>query len=178
MRLPFIAGIACLLFASVGQAEEPELGPAIEGYGPTFAVADRDVPLQDGFVYRAVFDAAAYPGDVSELNQRINSVARFVNMHVRHGVSLDEMDIAVVVHGPALKSLLSDEAYRARYDANNPSRELVERLMDAGVAFYVCGQSMAFGGFEKEELLPDIDIGLSAMTMLVMLQSRGYALLN
>jgi hypothetical protein len=50
-----------LLLLAVSQltfADEPMLGPAIEGYGPTFPIADRDIPLAEGAVYRAVFDAA------------------------------------------------------------------------------------------------------------------------
>lgn len=166
-----------LAFPALSLAEEPSLGPAIEGYGPTYAVDDRDVPLQEGGIYRAVFDAAANPDDPAALNTRLVSVARFLNMHVRNGTPLENMELAVVVHGAALKSVLNDAAYRARFGTDNPNLELVARLHDAGVDFYVCGQSMAFGGIAKDELSSPARVALSAMTMLTLLQNDGYALL-
>lgn len=158
-------------------AGEPSFGPVIEGYGPTYPIDDRDVALDDGFVYKAVFDAADNP-DEKSLNTGLVSVARYLNMHARNGVAVKNMNIAVVAHGPALKTVLSDDAYRTRYGIDNPNSELLEKLDDAGVSFFVCGQSMAFGGFDKEELVATAKVALSAMTMLTVLQSDGYALLH
>lgn len=168
---------AVLLWSIQAAADEPSLGPVIEGYGPTYPINDRDVALREDFVYKAVFDAAANP-DATKLNTGLVSVARYLNMHARNGVAPDHMDIAVVVHGPALKTLLTDDAYRARYGIDNPNSELLQRLDAAGVSFYVCGQSMAFGGFEKAELVGPAKVALSAMTMLTELQADGYALLR
>lgn len=173
IRFVLIASI----FLGIAYADEPSLGPVIEGYGPTYPISDRDVALSDGFVYKAVFDAADN-ADETALNTGLVSVARYLNMHGRNGVALEEMKIAVVAHGPALKMLLTNDAYRVRYGIDNPNSELLGKLTSAGVELYVCGQSMAFGGFSKSELASDIDVGLSAMTMLTVLQSDGYALLK
>ena len=80
--------------------------------------------------------------------------------------------------GPALKTLLTDDSYFPRYGIDNPNTELVQKLHAAGVRFYVCGQSVMFGGFEKEELVGPAKVALSAMTMMTELQSDGYALLR
>ena len=111
------------------------------------------------------------------MNSRLVSVARFLNMHVRNDTPVANMDLAVVLHGAALKNMLSHQAYRNRYDMDNPNLELVTRLHDAGVRFYVCGQSMTFGGIAKSELASQAEVALSAMTMLTVLQNDGYALL-
>ena len=158
-------------------ADEPSFGPAIEEMGPTFPVDDRDVPLRESFAYNVVFDAGSGSRDASTLNHELVSVARYLNMHARHGVSVDDMDIAVVLHGAALRSALTDPAYESRFDISNPNRDLVMKLHEAGVAFYACGQSMAFGEIAKDELLSPVKVGLSAMTMLTYLQADGYALL-
>ena len=176
MMARIFVGVA-LLAASSLQAEEPSFGPAVEGYGPTYPINNRDVPLEKGFVYKAVFDAVDNP-DEKSLNTGLVSVARYLNMHARNGVAVKDMNIAVVAHGPALKALLSDDAYRTRYGIKNPNSELLRKLDDAGVSFYVCGQSMAFGGFDKNELIAPANVALSAMTMLTVLQSDGYALLR
>lgn len=177
MRVQFL--LLLVFFTCVVQvhADEPSLGPVIKGYGPTYPIDDRDVALQEGAVYRVVFDAASYSDDLSSLNTRLVSVARFLNMHGRNGTPVENMDLAVVLHGTALKTVLNNDAYLARYEVDNPNLELLTRLHNAGVKFYVCGQSMAFGGVEKSELANPAKVALSAMTMLTVLQSEGYALL-
>lgn len=174
--LPLALGALLLVCATAG-AEEPILGPAIEGYGPTYPIDDRDVPLEEDAVYRTVFDAAGYSDDLTALNTRLVSVARFLNMHVRNGTPLERLDVAVVVHGQALKTVFNDDAYKARFGVDNPNLELVQKLAAAGVDFYVCGQSMAFGGYAKSELAAPAKLALSAMTTLTRLQNRGYALI-
>jgi intracellular sulfur oxidation DsrE/DsrF family protein len=103
------------------------------------------------------------------VNKNLVSVARYLNMHARNGVPVEHLQLAIVVHGPAVKNLLHTDG--------NPNLELIALLQDAGVSIYVCGQSMAFGGFAKSELANGVKIALSAMTMLTTLQSDGYALL-
>jgi len=158
-------------------ADEPSLGPVIDGYGLTYPIEYRDIALLEDFKYKVVFDAANYSDDVAALNARLVSVARFLNMHARNGVPRENMRLAVVLHGAALKNALNNAAYKARYDTSNPNLELVMALHRAGVEFYVCGQSMAFGSVEKSELASPAKVALSAMTMLSVLQSNGYALL-
>ena len=165
-RSAFIALALALVAPTL--ADEPSTGPLIEGYGPTYPINDRDVPLREDFVYKAVFDIGQDPVEGS-VNRNFVSVARFLNMHARNGVDAEKMDLAVVVHGPAVRSLLDK--------ANNPNLELIAKLQEAGVDIYVCGQSMTFGGFAKKDLTNGIKIALSAMTMLTILQSDGYALL-
>ena len=157
-----------LTFALPTLADEPSLGPVIEGYGPTYPINDRDVPLREGFVYKAVFDIAQDPKPES-VNGNLVSVARYLNMHARNGVPVENMELAIVVHGQAVRNLL--------FDDDNPNLELISLLQKAGVKFYVCGQSMEFGGFARNKLTGGVQVGLSAMTMLTILQSDGYALL-
>jgi intracellular sulfur oxidation DsrE/DsrF family protein len=173
ITLIFILAIS----STVAVAEEPSLGPIIEDYGPTFPIDYRDVLLPEGFTYRVVFDAATYSGEVDSLNPELVSVARYLNMHGRNGVPLEDMDVAVVLHGDALKGALSDAAYESRYHTKNPNLDLLQKLDAVGVKFYACGQSLHFRGFAKDELLSPVKVGLSAMTLLTVLQSDGYALL-
>lgn len=158
-------------------ADDPGLGPVLRSYGPTFAVDNPDVPLREGFAYKVVFDMGEATGQSTTLNRELVSVARFLNMHARHGVRPEGIDVAVVLHGEALKSALNRSAYQSRYSTANANHELLLELHAAGVRFYACGQSMGFRGFQKEELLEPVKVALSAMTMLTYLQADGYALL-
>jgi intracellular sulfur oxidation DsrE/DsrF family protein len=177
MGIRLLLVIVVLACSTLSVADEPSFGPIIEGYGPTYPIGDRDVPLPDNFTYKAVFDLAKFPGETSALNPYLVSVARFLNMHARNGVPAESMELAVVVHGAAVKNLLSDPAYESRYGVKNPNLELLTRLHGAGVRIFVCGQSMTFVGIGRRELAEPAKVALSAMTMLTVLQSDGYALL-
>ena len=174
---PKILTLVLVAVVSSAPAAEPTLGPVVDGYGPTYLVADRDVPLPEDFEYRVVLDAARAAAGPSDLDATFVSAARFLNMHARNEVPVDRMALAVVVHGAALQSILSDEAYRDRHGVGNPNLELLNRLRQAGVRVFVCGQSMAFNDIDKADLWPHAEVALSAMTMMAILQSRGYALI-
>ena len=159
------------------EQQKPVKGPVIKGYGPVFAIKNRSVKLLQNFKYKVVFDVLNSPDSADKLNRRIESIARFINMHAINGVKLENMDIAAVFHGHAAKDLLNNKAYQEKYLFKNPNIELIEKLRKAGVKFYICGQSVRFGGFHKEDLLHPGDLALSAMTTLVVLQQQGYQLL-
>lgn len=169
--------IALILTSCLAFAAEPVAGPYVTAGGPAFKVEDRDVPLRDGHRYRVVYEVTEHAGEMSEVNQELTVVARFMNMHGQNGVPLENLDVAVVVHGKALLAVMNDDTYRKMHGMANPSLALIESLADAGVKFYACGQSLGFRGLDKSVLAAPVKVGLSAMTMLVTLQSDGYAFL-
>jgi len=177
MTVRKLMSVCFLLFSTQLFAGEPSMGPIIEDYGPTYPINYRDVALEEDTVYKIVFDTSSAPGDVSAINSNFVSVARFLNMHGRNGVPIENMDIAVVVHGSALKGLMTHDAYDFRYQTENPNLDLLMKLEAVGVKFYACGQSMHFQNIENNEMDDIAQVGLSAMTLLTVLQNKGYAIL-
>ena len=132
LRTTILAIAVTLLVPAL--ADEPSFGPAIEGYGPSYPIDKRDVPLREGFVYKAVFDIAQDPVPGS-VNKNLVSVARYLNMHARNGVPVENLKLAIVVHGPAVKNLLhtdgnpnlepaEDDRYRPTLDQPLPGRDI------------------------------------------------------
>ena len=173
--LCFVLGGAA--FAHAAFAEEPQMGPVIKNYGPVFAVPESRFALDQQAGRKVVFDVAQSPEDSAALNRRLESVARYLNMHARAGIDTDRFDIAVVLHGKASWNALSDVAYRQRFDGDNPNTGLITALKAAGVDFWLCGQSAGFNGIASSELSGHVNLALSAMTVLQDLQAKGYALL-
>ncbi len=171
--------ILLLILATAARAvaSEPATGPVIQDYGPVYYVPETPLSLPNGVRWKAVFDVSATPEEPDKLNHRLETVARYLNMHARAGLRPDQLEVAVVLHGKATKTALSGEAFQERYGHANPDGDIVSRLAAAGVRFFVCGQSAAGFGFRPEELAPDITLSLSALTALVSLQSQGYALI-
>ena len=97
-------------------------------------------------------------------------------MHVRAGVPLDNIDVAIVVHGKVSPQLLNAAAYEKRFGKANVNQDLLEQLMAAGVTITLCGQSAAFADVAAVDLLPGVQMSLSAMTAHALLQQQGYTL--
>lgn len=158
-------------------AAEAPTGPVIEHYGPVFDTSTASFKLDPSVRYRAVMDVSGSPTDTAALNRSIESAARYLNMHVRDGVPLSNLELAVVLHGTASKDALSDKAYASRFETNNPNTELLKALSLAGVKIYLCGQTAGYRGYGIEELNPAVTMATSAMTVLSRLQVEGWSLL-
>lgn len=181
----FIALAAALLTGAPATAQEAptatqELqrsGPRIMSGGPTFEVEDPSFVVPSAHTFRAVFELAQGDGEGERMNQQVTTIARFLNLHARHGVPDDKVQAAGVVHGPAFSALLTDEAYAARFDGKaNPTRELVEELLANGVQLVLCGQTAGGRGVTQDELIPGAQIALSAMTALNYFVAQGFFL--
>lgn len=169
--------VAMLLLAGHVYAAEPQTGPVIESYGPVYDVPDGSWNLKPGTPYKVSMDVSATGDFNSDLNRRLESAARFLNLHARNGIAPENIKFAIVVHGSAGKDLLKDTAYEARFDAPNPNTAMLAALHQAGVKIYLCGQTAVHRGFTVEELNPAVSLALSAMTAHVRLQSEGYTLI-
>lgn len=154
--------------------------PAINNFGQHFFVEDGlNLPKESKF--KIAFDVAKQ-GDIDAVNRQFNSLARFINMHVTHGLSADNIQLALVVHGKAGFDLLTDEHY-AKYQASegntvnaNPNSPLLAELLKNNVNIYLCGQSAAHYGIETAHLHSGVTMALSAMTANALLQQEGYTL--
>lgn len=162
--------------AAAQSLSTPTRGPMIEGYGPVFAVPDADFAPTD-MQYRLVFDVVQTAEEPDQVNRRIETLARFLNMHAAAGVPAENMSLALVVHGSAGKDLLDHAGYKARYGVDNPNVPLLEALAGAGVEIYICGQTAYSRGLPKSELAEPVQMALSAMTALAAYQAKGYGLI-
>lgn len=173
--------LVLIFFLGAGSAQGQALGtartgPVINGAGPVFDVVDPDFPTPTG-VIKAVWEVAEAAESPDVRNRRLESVARFLNMHARAGVPRENLKLAVVVHGPAGKDLLGQDEYRARYGVENPNYEMIQELLGFGVQVILCGQTQMGRGLPRDELAEGVQVALSAMTALVSLQSQGYRLI-
>ncbi|MBT8431158.1 MAG: DsrE family protein [Altererythrobacter sp.] len=150
-------------------------GPVFEDYGPNAPVeADFDIP--EGAEFKVAFDVAE-GADAGELNRTLQSAARFINMHVRAGVPLENIEVAVVVHGKASEDLLGAAEYANRREsAENANIALIAALRDKGMRVIMCGQSAVAYGISNDMLASGVEMALSAMTAHALLQQDGYTM--
>ncbi|HOP22981.1 MAG TPA: DsrE family protein [Gammaproteobacteria bacterium] len=165
--------LATLIITS-GYATEPS--KLIENYGPFKPVANTTYPTPQNL--KTVFDVYTSDDDKSKINKGINTVARFLNMHHNAGVKSENIQAALVIHGSAAKDILSDQAYHKQFGINNPNSDLLLQLHKHGVEIIVCGQSVEFKEYKRDEILDFVKVSLSAITALTDLQQKGYAIIN
>ena len=172
MLKPALTAMTLLLVSGLAYAgpEDFHDGPLITEYGQVAAVPEA-MTIPEGAEFKIAFDIAkaAEPG---ELNRKIASSARLLNMHAEAGLPPEATSIAIVVHGGAHKDLTIDAAY----GGENANAGLIAALIDAGVRIELCGQTAAYYGIIKADLLPGVELSLSAMTSHALLQNEGYTL--
>ena len=139
-------------------------GPIFEEFG-AFAPVEGVGQFAPETEFAVAFDVSD-PAQEGARNRGFESAARFINMHASYGAEPERIRIAVVVHGKAVHDLLDSE--------DNASHDMVAQLLDYGVRFIVCGQSAAANGVAKADLIPGVELALSAMTAHAQLQQAGY----
>lgn len=172
-----VAALALSLAALPAAAQEGfTTGPLIKDFGPIAPVMS-EVEIPEGTVFTVRWDARN-KARTGELNTTLVAAARFLNMHAAAGVKPEDMRLAVVVHGEAVRDVATNETHRAHYDADNANLPLIAELAKHGARIYVCGQSAAYYKLANEGLAPGVAMALSAMTMHALLEDEGYTLIN
>ena len=128
--------------------------------------------------YKVVIDVYDKVKDSSQLHSPIREVARIFNLNVANGVPKEKLKMAAVVHYVGIDAILTDAAYENKYSVKNPNKEAIRQLGELGVNFYVCGQNLGMYNINKDELLPEIQVALSAKNAFITLDQRGYTYIN
>jgi len=126
--------------------------------------------------YKVVFadgQDAKNPGDV---NPMLPTIATYVNTLGKYGVPAEHRHLVIMFHQrtPDIDIVMSNDAYKARYNRDNPNIAIIHALKQAGVDIRVCGQGLIGRKIEASQVNPDVQIDLWAMTTLVNLQLKGY----
>ncbi|MFK3861495.1 DsrE family protein [Pseudoalteromonas rhizosphaerae] len=167
-----LLGFGLLATSLTTIAAEPT--PVINDFGYFY-----NVPAHVSDLSQAQFKIAFDVGDGAEKgaqNNHINSLARFINMHVAHGVKPENIQLALVVHGSASVDVLENSVYKSRFDVDNKNQSLITQLLANNTVVYVCGQSAMHMKVASEQLIPGVKMALSAMTAHAQLQQQGYTL--
>ncbi|MFV8817689.1 DsrE family protein [Haliea sp. E17] len=164
-----VAVIFVLAMPALAGPDAFKPGAVVPDYGSYAPVPGTKLPAETRF--KVAFDVAE-AGPEDDINRKLVSAARFLNMHEAAGVPVENISLAVVVHGGAWKDLLTNKAR----GSTNPNATLIAELVAAGTRIELCGQTAAMRDVVKEDLLPGVTIGLSAMTAHALLQQEGYTL--
>ena len=153
-------------------------GPLVHNFGRHVDLPNAAFKTNTDMVYKVAFEIFQALGEPTRPHMRLEAAARFMNMHAHAGVPVENLQLSIVLHGGGTRAAMTDEAYRKRYDVDNPSLPLLNALSDAGVNIYLCEQSRVLSGTAADEIAAPVKSALSAMTAVVNLQEDGYHFLT
>lgn len=125
--------------------------------------------------YKLMFELTKNKNDsLSGLNADLVEIARVINLHVASGIPMENIHLAIVVHGPALNAFTTNTFYNEKFKKDNPNLDLIKDLEGLGAKFIACGQAMFFFDVNREALLPNFKVSLTAQTILSSYKLKGY----
>lgn len=91
-----------------------------------------------------------------------------------------EGKLVAVFYGPAVKYLLTDQAYNTLFKVRtgNPAKSAVLELIKSGIQVEVCYKGLEALGGSSQFLLPGVLPTLQGLLRLVELSQDGYTLIN
>ncbi|WP_296704317.1 DsrE family protein [Algoriphagus sp.] len=169
---------ALLLLTQITFAQSEAQFPLVKGFGGIYEVPDATERPDPSLDYKIIVDMSTGADDPKQISRWVDNIARLMNLHGLAGVKQDQMHVKVVIHGGAIFTALTNEAYQGRNQVDNPNIAVYQALKDAGVEMYVCGQSMRARGFKREDIWSGIEIAHSALTTITTYVPQGYTLLK
>lgn len=170
-----ISLVIAVFFLSFSMAQEWET-PIIKGYGKIKNFKDVAVQPDASLEYKLVFDITS-DSEMDGVNKGLWKIARVINMLGSADIPSDKVHIVAAIHGAATFATLKDSKHQEKYDIVNPNTELLGLLKNYGVELFVCAQATAARNITAEDLNPNTELALSAMTVLANYQLQGYALM-
>ena len=175
MTRAFLATVLCLTAPAVAQqpAADKLVYPVIPKVGGVAPLPDAAEQPRKGAKVVFEITADARPAD---LNKGVERVARLLNLYGSAGLKASDVKIAMVMHGEATKSALSDAAYKERFGVErNPNLAVIAELRKAGVEVLVCGQALAYKGSKHDEVSEGIKVASAALAVVINKQADGYS---
>lgn len=148
-------------------------GPAIS-YGKVREMSDGAVPLNPEHSYKLIFNISQGGQTPAELIPGVVRAARFLNLAELAGVPKENVQLAVVIHGPATRSVLKQDNFEERFEGRNQNLDLFAELRKAGVEIFVCGQALAHMQLDPDWVTDDVEVATAALTVIAEYQLRGY----
>lgn len=177
-KLPLIFILCVCIFFQATSQENRVDGKIIKDFGPTFSVENPDIKTDIYGDLKVIFDITQTSEDKSVTNKFIETAARFLNMHANVGMKLEQLHVAMTIHGGAWQDVMTNEAYKEKFGVDNPNLKLINQLTDAGVEVIICGQTANARGLNKSNTNSNVKYALSAMTALLQYQNNGYHIIK
>jgi intracellular sulfur oxidation DsrE/DsrF family protein len=179
MSMKYFASVCVLALAGAAAtacaAETSWVNPAVPDFGASASLPEVAMQPDKNTQYKVVFNITG-EGPNEKINPSLERVARAANIFASADVPLSHLHFVAVIHGPATQFVLDNDHYKEKFSVENANVKLIAELKAAGVKVVVCGQALAAKKFAHEWVNHDVEITLSAMSTVIMLEQQGYVI--
>lgn len=173
--LLLVACAAAVAFTVSRPRPDPRLTyPRIHGAGGVLPVGPDALMPSTRADHRLYIDIDSDEPSHGEVNRRLHTAAKLLNLYALAGVPNDKVHLVVLFYGQGVDLALSDAAYRKKFGRPNPNAGLIRQLHQANVDMVVCGQALGHQNFVAANIRPGMKLSLSALTTREELQAAGY----
>ena len=169
-----------LLFASLlcFVNAQTKVNPVVKSYGTVFQLPHADHKPDPSIKYKIIVELTENATKPDSLNEYIEALATLVNLHAAEGVPKENIQMAVVLRKMATYAVFDNELYKEKFKCDNPNLQLLKELMEAGVEFYVCGQTMQKRNIDTKKLVAGTKVASAGLTAITTYQLKGYTMIK
>jgi intracellular sulfur oxidation DsrE/DsrF family protein len=131
--------------------------------------------------YKLLFNMVIWSrGSLSlrHVNEGLAEIGRIIILHIAAGVSKENLELAIVVHGSALNVYLKNDVYQKKFKTDSPNLEILNQIIGIKTRLMACGQTELYTNIPAEDMIPDVKTAFSANVVLSTYQLKGYILYN
>ena len=155
-----------------------KVNPIIKSYGTVFEIPKADHKPDPSIKYKILVELTENASKPDTLNEYLEALATLINLHAAEGVSKENIKMAVILRKMATYGVFDNELYKEKFKCDNPNIQLLKELMDAGVEFYVCGQTMLKRNIDTKKLVPGTKVASAGLTAITTYQLQGYTMVK
>ncbi|MBD3749969.1 MAG: DsrE family protein [Sphingobacteriales bacterium] len=155
-------------------AKAQRVNPVIKDYGSVLTLPIQVENPDPKIDYKIAIELGDKMQSDSTVDNELEVVARLYNLLVYGGVPRDHIHIAVVIYHAATWVTLDDIAYQKKFGKSNPNIKAIQEMADAGIDFYLCGQSVMGAKLDPNHINPNVKLVLSRLTKMSSLEMQGY----
>jgi intracellular sulfur oxidation DsrE/DsrF family protein len=170
--LLFLISITCFTNA------QTKVNPVIKSYGTVFQLPNADHKPDPSLNYKIIVELTENGSKADSLNEYIEALATLVNLHAAEGVPKENIKMVVILRKMATYAVFGNELYKEKFKCDNPNLQLLKELMDAGVEFYVCGQTMQKRNIDPKKLVGGTKVASAGLTAITTYQLKGYTMIK
>lgn len=157
---------------------QTKVNPIIKSYGTVFQLPNSDHKPDPTLKYKIIVELTENGSKPDSLNEYIEALATLVNLHAAEGVSKENIKMVVILRKMATYAVFDNGLYKEKFKCDNPNLQLLKELMDSGVEFYVCGQTMQKRNIDTKKLVAGTKVASSGLTAITTYQLQGYTMIK
>lgn len=157
---------------------QTKVNPVIKSYGTVFQIPGADHKPDPSTKYKIIVELTENASKPDTLNEYLEALATLINLHAAEGVEKENIQMVVILRKMATYAVFGNELYKEKFKCDNPNLQLLKELSDAGVEFYVCGQTMLKRNIDTKKLAPGTKVASAGLTAITTYQLKGYTMVK